>query len=124
MLACLQPLPEKVMTSGRNGPTPRALREYFHNKAYPAYILSHANLTYRSDIDLFLHGLKDENAAKAKMLEIYESIKACARADVTCIRSAHAVTIICEWPQRYQTPVLHLTPRAHSNHFASLFLTQ
>jgi len=35
------------------------------------------------------------------MLEIYESIKACARADVTCIRSTHAVTIVCEWPQRY-----------------------
>lgn len=36
------------------------------------------------------------------MSEIYESIKACARADVTCIRSAHAVTIVCEWPQRYR----------------------
>jgi len=35
------------------------------------------------------------------MLEIYENIKACARADVTCIRSTHAVTIVCEWPQRY-----------------------
>jgi hypothetical protein len=34
-------------------------------------------------------------------MEIYESIQACARADVTCIRSVHAVTIVCEWPQRW-----------------------
>jgi hypothetical protein len=54
-----------------------------------------------SDIDLFLYGLEDENAAKAKMMEIEENIRACARADVTCIRSTHAVTIVCEYPQRY-----------------------
>ena len=41
VLACLQPLPSKVMKSGAKGPTPRALREYFHNQAYPAYLSSH-----------------------------------------------------------------------------------
>ena len=61
-------------------------------------------MIYSSDIDLFLYGLADDAAAKAKMLEIYESIKACARADVTCIRSSHAVTIVCEWPQRLNPP--------------------
>jgi len=64
-------------------------------------ILTYPLINFSSDIDLFLYGLKDEEAAKEKMLEIYESIKACARADVTCIRSTHAVTIVCEWPQRY-----------------------
>jgi hypothetical protein len=62
-----------------------------------SFLLSHI----RSDIDLFLYGLKDEEAAKAKMLEIYENIQSCARADVTCIRTAYAVTIVCEYPQRF-----------------------
>jgi hypothetical protein len=38
VLACLQPLPEKVAKSGRDGPTPKALRDYFHKEAYPAYV--------------------------------------------------------------------------------------
>src|ERR1700694_3992573 len=79
---------------------------------------SHSN--YRSDIDLFLYGL-DETAAKKKMEEIYESIKDCSRADTTCIRSTHTVTIVCQYPQRY---LFHIANKDISRLFFACTLHQ
>ncbi|RIA93793.1 hypothetical protein C1645_818872 [Glomus cerebriforme] len=53
---------------------PRKIREWYHDIAYQ-----------NSDIDLFIYGL-DEEAAKQKILEIYETVNNVVPCDVACFR--------------------------------------
>jgi hypothetical protein len=54
--ACLLPIPEEYNNSNTN------IRKYYHEQVYKS-----------SDIDLFIYGL-DEEQAKAKMEEIYQTV--------------------------------------------------
>ncbi|KAJ3047915.1 hypothetical protein HK097_011042 [Rhizophlyctis rosea] len=88
VLACLSPVPVEH-------DTPAACRNYFREK-YPG-----------SDIDLFIYGL-DEAGAKAKMEQIYNCIIDACPFETTVFRTAHAVTIVSEYPYRHVQIVLRL----------------
>ncbi|KAI8049744.1 ankyrin repeat-containing domain protein [Syncephalis plumigaleata] len=88
--ACLLPIPEKSAKSYRT------IREYYHEKQYAS-----------SDIDLFIYGL-DEEQAKLKMEEIYNSVRDSIPWDVSCIRSKNVVTLVSKYPYRHIQIVLRL----------------
>ena len=88
--ACLAPVPESAKASKR------ALRKYFHNKAFPT-----------SDVDLFLYGLTPEQA-EVKINKIYEAVRDSIPWDVTCIRTKHTVSIHSQYPYRAVQIVLRL----------------
>ena len=67
----------------------RKHREWYHDVAYKS-----------SDIDLFIYGLDDE-AAKQKMVEIYEVVRNNVSGEVACLRSKHCVTISSRYPNRH-----------------------
>ena len=67
----------------------RKHREWYHDVAYKS-----------SDIDLFTYGLDDE-AAKQKMVEIYEVVRNAVPYEVACFRSKHCVTILSQYPYRH-----------------------
>ncbi|GBC03939.1 hypothetical protein RclHR1_05400001, partial [Rhizophagus clarus] len=90
VLSCLLPIPEKHGDSLRN------IRNWYHNIAYQD-----------SDIDLFIYGL-DEDAAKRKMEEIYESVCNAVPWEVSCFRSKHCVTILSQYPYRHIQIILRL----------------
>jgi hypothetical protein len=82
-LSCLLPIPQKY------GVSPRKTRDWYHD------------ISYRdSDIDLFIYGL-DEEAAKQKMIEIYEAVCNSIPWAVACFRSKHCVTILSQYPYRH-----------------------
>jgi hypothetical protein len=82
VLNCLLPIPEKYARAYE-------IREWYHQIAYKD-----------SDIDLFIWGL-DEEAAKQKMVEIYETIRNAVPWEVACFRSKHCVTIVSQYPNRH-----------------------
>ncbi|KAJ3033317.1 hypothetical protein HDV00_006507 [Rhizophlyctis rosea] len=88
VLACLAPVPPEH-------DTPASRREYFREK-YPG-----------SDIDLFIWGL-DEQGAKLKMEQIYNCIIDACPFESTVFRTAHAVTIVSQYPYRHVQIVLRL----------------
>ncbi|CAA7269211.1 unnamed protein product [Cyclocybe aegerita] len=90
VLACLAPLDEEHKKSKR------AIRKYYHNKAYPT-----------SDVDLFLWGLNNEQA-EAKIKTIYEAVRDSVPWDVTCIRTKHTISIHSQYPYRSVQIVLRL----------------
>ena len=59
----------------------RALREYYHEQLAPA-----------SDVDLFLYGLSEEQAA-AKIKQIERNIRDAILVETTTIRTKNAITI-------------------------------
>ncbi|RIA84952.1 ankyrin repeat-containing domain protein [Glomus cerebriforme] len=90
VLSCLLPIPKEYDVG------PRKIREWYHNIAYKS-----------SDIDLFIYGLNDE-AAKQKMEEIYETVCNAVPWEVACFRSNHCVTILSQYPYRHIQIVLRL----------------
>ena len=74
----------------------KATRKYFHDVAFPG-----------SDVDLFLYGL-DQDAAEAKLLEICEAVQAANPFEVLAFRSAHAITLVSQYPFRHIQIVLRL----------------
>lgn len=92
---CLGPLPDKVKgKSWADGRSKR--RAYFHDEAFPG-----------SDVDLFLYGLTPEQAEK-KLVDIYEAVQAANPYKVMCFRSAHAITLVSQYPFRHVQVVLRL----------------
>ncbi|CAG8569665.1 18096_t:CDS:10 [Rhizophagus irregularis] len=90
VLSCLLPIPQKY------GVSPRKTRDWYHD------------ISYRdSDIDLFIYGL-DEEAAKQKMIEIYEAVCNSIPWAVACFRSKHCVTILSQYPYRHIQIILRL----------------
>jgi hypothetical protein len=67
----------------------RKHREWYHDVAYKS-----------SDIDLFIYGLDDE-AAKQKMVEIYQVVCNNISKEVACFRSKNCVTIVSQYPNRH-----------------------
>ncbi|KAK8798793.1 hypothetical protein WA158_007877 [Blastocystis sp. Blastoise] len=90
ILACLLCPPSKAT---KNFIT---LRKYYHEDVYP-----------NSDIDLFIYGLNEEQG-KAKLLEIYESIRNQIPFPVLCFRSAYAISIVSQYPYRHIQIILRL----------------
>lgn len=82
-MSCLLPIPQKYSVS------PRKTRDWYHDISYQD-----------SDIDLFIYGL-DEEAAKQKMVEIYEAVCNSIPWEVACFRSKHCVTILSQYPYRH-----------------------
>ncbi|KAI8810866.1 hypothetical protein BJ742DRAFT_161669 [Cladochytrium replicatum] len=89
VLACILPVPAPFNA------TASARRKYLREK-YPA-----------SDIDLFIYGLA-EDAAKAKMDEIYNSIADNLPHACIAFRTPAAVTIVSRYPYRHVQLVLRL----------------
>ncbi|GBB92606.1 hypothetical protein RclHR1_02030009 [Rhizophagus clarus] len=90
VLSCLLPIPQVHSVS------PRKTREWYHDISYKD-----------SDIDLFIYGL-DEEAAKQKMVDIYEAVCNSIPWDVECFRSKYCVTILSQYPSRHIQIVLRL----------------
>jgi len=92
---CAMPLPERIQ-----GLAPAASRvarrQYFHDEYLPG-----------SDVDLFLYGL-NEKQAEAKLLHIYDAIQAANPFPIRAFRSAHAVTLVSQYPFRHIQIVLRL----------------
>ncbi|KNE66554.1 hypothetical protein AMAG_11682 [Allomyces macrogynus ATCC 38327] len=59
------------------------------------------------DIDLFIHGL-DEEAARAKMEEVYQAVMDSVPFEVVVIRTTHACTIVSQYPYRHIQIILRL----------------
>ncbi|KAH8995800.1 hypothetical protein EDB86DRAFT_3077358 [Lactarius hatsudake] len=74
----------------------RAMRKYFHEKAFPS-----------SDVDIFLYGLTIEEAER-KIVTIYEAVRDSVPWDVTCVRTKHTVSIHSQYPYRSIQIVLRL----------------
>lgn len=90
VLACAQPCPKE------HDDSLTAKRNYFHNVAYSS-----------SDVDLFLYGL-NEAEAKRKLEDIYQAVSESCPHTVVCFRSAHAVTLVSQFPFRHIQIVLRL----------------
>ncbi|KAH9259482.1 hypothetical protein BASA81_002525 [Batrachochytrium salamandrivorans] len=90
VLACAQPCPKE------HNDSLTAKRNYFHNVAYSS-----------SDVDLFLYGL-NEAEAKRKLQDIYQAVSESCPHTVVCFRSAHAVTLVSQFPFRHIQIVLRL----------------
>lgn len=88
--ACLAPVLDSAKASKR------ALRKYFHNKAFPT-----------SDVDIFLYGLTPDQA-EVKINKVYEAVRDSIPWDVTCIRTKHTVSIHSQYPYRAVQIVLRL----------------
>ncbi|KAH9180206.1 hypothetical protein EDB89DRAFT_2061917 [Lactarius sanguifluus] len=74
----------------------RAMRKYFHEKAFPS-----------SDVDIFLYGLTVDEAER-KIITIYEAVRDSVPWDVTCVRTKHTVSIHSQYPYRNIQIVLRL----------------
>lgn len=92
---CLAPLPQSVVEGGRAA-TRVKRRKYFHDE-----ILS------GSDIDLFLYGLNQDQAER-KLQEIYDAVQAADPYEIRAFRSAHAITLVSQYPFRHVQIVLRL----------------
>jgi hypothetical protein len=90
VLACAQPVPIEHAGSFSDK------RKYFHDVQYSS-----------SDVDLFLYGL-NETEDRAKLIEIYRCVTESCPQTVVCFRSAHAVTIVSQYPFRHIQIVLRL----------------
>lgn len=90
VLACATPVPSEYSSSVT------LKRKYFHDIQYAA-----------SDVDLFLHGLT-EDQAKEKLVEIYTAVCEACPFPVVCFRSAHAVTLVSQYPFRHVQIVLRI----------------
>lgn len=90
VLACTQPIPAEYAMNVATK------RKYFHDVQYSS-----------SDVDLFLYGLNEEDG-KRKLLEIYEAVCQACPHTVVCFRSAHAVTLVSQYPFRHIQIVLRL----------------
>eukprot|EP01119_Soliformovum_irregulare_P017405 TRINITY_DN516_c0_g1_i3.p1 TRINITY_DN516_c0_g1~~TRINITY_DN516_c0_g1_i3.p1 ORF type:complete len:1681 (+),score=670.06 TRINITY_DN516_c0_g1_i3:13-5055(+) len=91
VLACLQRLPEAFAQSNRTR------RNYFHNIAYLS-----------SDVDIFVYGLDDQEAANRKIEEIYTAIVESITSPAICFRSKHAVSIVSQYPYRHIQIILRM----------------
>jgi len=89
-LACLQPIPEPHAKDNITR------RNYFHHLAYKS-----------SDIDLFIYGV-DEEKAKEKVEEIFDSVIQSIPVEAVAFRSTHAITIVSAYPYRHIQIVLRL----------------
>jgi len=90
VLACATPIPKKYTS------TMSEKRRFFHDIQYGS-----------SDVDLFLYGLNEEQARK-KLVEIYQAVVDACPFEVVCFRSAHAVTLVSQYPFRHIQIVLRL----------------
>jgi ankyrin repeat protein len=88
VLACLQPVSSEFRDV--------APRKYFHDIAYAG-----------SDVDLFLYGLTEQQA-KDKLVEIYEAVCRANPFEVVAFRSAHAITLVSQYPFRHIQIVLRI----------------
>ncbi|RHZ50985.1 ankyrin repeat protein [Aspergillus thermomutatus] len=86
----LLPVPEEYRDSKRG------LREFYHEKFAPA-----------SDVDLFLHGLTEEQAIE-KIKQIETRIKDSILAETSTIRTKNAITIVSQYPTRHVQIVLRI----------------
>ncbi|KAJ3213217.1 hypothetical protein HDU67_003156 [Dinochytrium kinnereticum] len=89
VLSCLQPLPEAATMN-------LSERRQYLRTEFPA-----------SDIDLFIYGL-DENQAKVKMQEIFQSVVESVPYEVLAFRTPNAISIISQHPFRHIQVVLRL----------------
>eukprot|EP01063_Lacrimia_lanifica_P029653 TRINITY_DN4571_c0_g1_i1.p1 TRINITY_DN4571_c0_g1~~TRINITY_DN4571_c0_g1_i1.p1 ORF type:complete len:1795 (+),score=613.03 TRINITY_DN4571_c0_g1_i1:74-5458(+) len=60
-----------------------------------------------SDVDLFLYAMTEAEANR-KLVEIYEAVCQACPFEVICFRSAHAVTMVSQYPYRHVQVVLRL----------------
>ncbi|CAG8732779.1 17904_t:CDS:2, partial [Cetraspora pellucida] len=89
ILACLLPLPAKDQNN-------------------PYKIRKHYNDTFASsDIDIHFYGI-DEEAAKKKMLHIYETVCRNVPFKVICVRGKNCVNIVSQYPYRHIQIVLKI----------------
>uniref|UniRef100_A0A8H8CM48 Uncharacterized protein n=1 Tax=Psilocybe cubensis TaxID=181762 RepID=A0A8H8CM48_PSICU len=88
ILACLGAQPDDMDNV--------ALNTLFNSNAYKS-----------SDVDVFLYGLTPL-AAKRRMLEIYDDIRAAIPHRSICIRKANTITIYTAWPHRPVQIILRL----------------
>ncbi len=72
------------------------IRSYYHDKLAPA-----------SDVDLFIHGLNEEQAVE-KIKQIETKIRDSILSETTTIRTKHAITIASQYPTRHVQIVLRL----------------
>ncbi|OJD37529.1 ankyrin repeat protein [Diplodia corticola] len=86
----LLPVPEEYSGSKR------ALRRYYHEVVAPA-----------SDVDLFLYGLSEAEALE-KIKQIEQKVKDSILAEMTTIRTKHAITIASQYPTRHVQIVLRI----------------
>eukprot|EP01063_Lacrimia_lanifica_P029654 TRINITY_DN4571_c0_g2_i2.p1 TRINITY_DN4571_c0_g2~~TRINITY_DN4571_c0_g2_i2.p1 ORF type:complete len:1958 (+),score=649.53 TRINITY_DN4571_c0_g2_i2:78-5951(+) len=87
---CLRPVPAEA------GASLLEKRQYYQDE-----------LLCSSDLDLFLYALSEE-AANKKLLEIYDAVCQACPFEVICFRSAHAVTMVSQFPYRHVQVVLRL----------------
>ncbi|CAH0051932.1 unnamed protein product [Clonostachys solani] len=87
---CLLPVPDEYKMPKRK------LREYYHEKFCPA-----------SDVDLFLYGLKPEDAIE-KIKQIEQAVRDVLLNEVTVVRTRYAVTIASQYPVRHIQIVLRV----------------
>ena len=104
--ACLQPLPDHVAAASTETEAAAAIRARFQQPDYVRYGLSSVLMSV-SDVDLFLYGLENVDAARDKALEILRCIQRCSVGPVVCSRTCNTVTIVCRRPQRLQFRFLH-----------------
>lgn len=92
---CLTPVPAKYQDENW-AEARKKRRTFFHDIGLPG-----------SDVDLFLYGLNAEQAEQ-KLVHIYEAVQAANPHEVICFRSAHAVTLVSQYPFRHVQVVLRL----------------
>ncbi|KAK6535854.1 hypothetical protein TWF281_000104 [Arthrobotrys megalospora] len=75
----------------------RTLRDYYHQVFAPT-----------SDIDLFIYGIQDEQAAIERMTAIEATIRSNLLWKATSVRTKNTITIISKYPNRHVQIVLRL----------------
>jgi len=80
----LAPVPEPYAGSVKSK------REYYHQKVAPA-----------SDIDLFIYGIDDEQAAIDRMIAIEKDIRDNLLSEAITVRTKNCVTIASQYPNRH-----------------------
>ncbi|KAF8453305.1 hypothetical protein BGX38DRAFT_1259120, partial [Terfezia claveryi] len=88
---CLAPVPEPYAGSVKSK------REYYHQNVAPA-----------SDIDLFIYGIDDEQAAIDRMIAIEKDICDNLMSQTITVRTKNCVTITSQYPNRHVQIVLRL----------------
>jgi len=92
---CMSPLPKEVLSDDW-AVSRQKRRKFFHDVGFPG-----------SDVDLFIYGL-DAQQAERKLLEIFQAVQASNLYEVICFRSAHAITLVSQYPLRHIQIVLRL----------------
>ncbi|KCV69365.1 hypothetical protein H696_03796 [Fonticula alba] len=92
--ASVRTLNGATVTSPGEAISPKRQRYIYHNMLYRS-----------SDIDLFIYGL-DEEAARAKLIELYEAISNAIPHAALVFRSKYAVSIVSQFPYRHIQIVL------------------